>query len=114
MLRDHLGVECKRNLMQTAEGGHDLLGLPGWAIEVKRYQSATTAVKSGWWDQAVRQAKEVGQKPVVLYRLDRQYSRALVVMPGCYFDEADFRCVADIDAELFFALAREGLLTEEN
>ena len=113
LIEDHLGVRCKRNLMQTADGGHDLIGLDGWAVEVKRYKSATPAVKEGWWQQAVRQAKDVGQKPVVLYRLDRSYWRALIEVPGSYFDQEDFRCVADIDAELFFAIAREDLLSEE-
>ena len=110
LIEDHLGVRCKRNLMQTAEGGHDLIGLPGWAVEVKRYASATNAIKEGWWQQAVRQAKDVGAKPVVLYRLDRSYWRAMMVMPGCYFEDSDFRGVADIDAELFFAIAREHLI----
>ena len=36
LIREHLGVEAKRNLMQTAEGGFDVLGVPGWAIECKR------------------------------------------------------------------------------
>lgn len=112
LIEDHLGFRCKRNLMQTAEGGHDLIGIPGWAVEVKRYAQASNAIKEGWWQQAVRQANEVGAKPVVLYRLDRSYWRALLEMPGSYFAPGDFRGVVDIDAELFFAIAREELNCE--
>ena len=35
ILAEHLGGEFKRNLMQTQEGGFDILGLDEYAIEVK-------------------------------------------------------------------------------
>lgn len=110
LIEDHLGVKVKRNLMQTAEGGHDLIGLDGWAIEVKRYSTATWATKNTWWQQAVRQAEDVGAMPVVLYRLDRAEWRALVMYPGELYQPYDFRGVADVDIELFFGIARETLL----
>lgn len=36
LLREHLGADVTRNLEQSRRGGADLLGLPGWAVEVKR------------------------------------------------------------------------------
>ena len=36
LLRDLLGTAVVRNLTQTRDGGHDLIGLPGWSAEVKR------------------------------------------------------------------------------
>ena len=36
LLGDHLGLELSRNLDQTRDGGYDLIGLPGIALEVKR------------------------------------------------------------------------------
>ena len=65
---DLTGIELKRNYSQTAWGGHDLIGLDDWAIEVKRYAVAETASKKSWWQQAVQQAKRVGKSPVVIYR----------------------------------------------
>ena len=36
LLRELLGATVARNLAQTRQGGCDLLGLDGWAVEVKR------------------------------------------------------------------------------
>ena len=66
ILADHLGVPVVRNLEQTRDGGHDLLGLP-FAIEVKRKASGYL---SAWWDQTIEQAGD--RLPVLVYRFDRQ------------------------------------------
>ena len=66
ILSDELGVPVRRNLEQTALGGYDLLGIDGYAIEVKRAK----AYSNQWFEQALRQA--IGRVPVLLYRLDRQ------------------------------------------
>ena len=34
LLRDLLGTAVTRNLTQARDGGHDLIGLPGWSAEV--------------------------------------------------------------------------------
>lgn len=65
-----LGLEppkLERNLMQTARGGYDILGLEWLALEVKRHE--TLAVES-WWQQCLRQARQ-DQDPVLLYRKNR-------------------------------------------
>jgi len=68
LLAEKLGGEFKRNLMQTAEGGYDVIGLEGCALEVKRCE--TLSINS-WWDQAKEQA-EVNAWPVLFYRKSRQ------------------------------------------
>ena len=66
ILSSELGIPVRRNLEQTAMGGYDLLGVDGYAIEVKRAK----AYSNQWFEQALRQAN--GSVPVLLYRIDRQ------------------------------------------
>lgn len=107
---DLTGIELTRNFSQSAFGGHDLIGLDDWAIEVKRYATVETSNKKSWWKQAVDQAKRVHKQPVVIYRADRQPWRCIVQYPlhvELYGIE-DFRCTCDVDIELFC-----GWLSEE-
>lgn len=60
--------ELKRNLMQSREGGHDLVGLDWLAIEVKRHE---TLQISGWWRQTVDQAQKQNALPFLMYRQNR-------------------------------------------
>lgn len=48
--------EVKRNLMQTMEGGADLVGIPGFAVEVKFCENLQI---EKWWEQAQRQARSL-------------------------------------------------------
>lgn len=67
LMRDHLGMDITRNWQgQAAEGGADLAGLEGYAVEVKRAK----AYQRDWWHQAVRQACAADSLPVLAYRLD--------------------------------------------
>jgi len=73
ILRDELGIEVCRNWQQqAAQGGVDIIGVPGWAIEVKRAKKWL----HNWWLQAAEQAARTGEKPVLLFRLDRKPWRA--------------------------------------
>lgn len=74
----------KRNLEQTREGGHDITGVDGWAIEVKRYKKATPALISGWWEQAVDQAKGTERRPALFYREDHGQWRVVVYLDMIY------------------------------
>ena len=74
ILAEKLGGEFKRNLMQTAEGGYDVLGLDGWAVEVK-YQEKLQIEK--WWKQAVEQSSAT-KKPVLFFRKSREDWRVVV------------------------------------
>ena len=77
LLREHLGANVARNLEQTRQGGADLLGLPGWAVEVKR---AARARLSDWWLQTCSQAEASGQRPALCYRLDRHPWRVSIAL----------------------------------
>ncbi len=86
ILRDELGLPINRNWQaQCAQGGADILAVPGWAIEVKRQK----VFSNEWWPQAVRQAELVGTRPALVYRLDRKPWRvrccvsAVNVEPSC-------------------------------
>ena len=58
--------QLKRNLMQSREGGHDIVGLEWLALEVKRQETLNV---NAWWKQAVQQAERAGgMVPVLLYR----------------------------------------------
>lgn len=74
MIRDLTGWDAQRRVRQH-DGDSDLLGVPGWSIEVKRHAKATPAIIQGWWDQTVRQADCL--LPVLMYRLDYRDWRAV-------------------------------------
>lgn len=73
LLRDELGTEITRNWQaQAAVGGADLVGLPGWSVEVKRSAKVTDGLLREWWSQTERQADAALARPVLIYRADRR------------------------------------------
>jgi Holliday junction resolvase len=82
VLTEHLGAEItgnmKRNLEQTRGGGHDLVGLEGWAIEVKRYKQVSEGDMARFWEQTVTQAHKVMAKPVLAFREDFRSWRVVI------------------------------------
>lgn len=109
VIEDELGIRLERNLAQSFAGGHDLLGLDEWAIEVKRYRQVDVAEKRAFWVQAVEQANRVGKRPAVCFRADRKPWRVLVGIETDCFDEDSFHATAEISLELFLSLIRESL-----
>lgn len=109
LLREHLGADVARNLEQTRQGGADLLGIDGWAVEVKR---AARARLSEWWLQTCTQAEATGQRPALFYRLDRQPWRVVIALRhvAAGFDHAPLLLRIETDIEVFAALVREALL----
>lgn len=61
-------VELHRNLLQTRQGGYDIVGLEWLAIEVKRQETLDV---ENWWKQTLKQAG-VNQVPVLIYRQNRK------------------------------------------
>ena len=108
LLREHLGADVARNLAQARDGGADLLGLPGWAIEVKRANRPRLAE---WWLQTCMQAEVTGLRPALFYRLDRQPWRCVVALRhvATGFEDAPLVLRLETDVEVFAALARESL-----
>lgn len=78
LLPASMTAELSRNLEQTRSGGHDVIGLEGWAPEVKRYASVKPADLVRFWIQATEQAINAKAKPVLFYREDRRDWRVLL------------------------------------
>lgn len=106
ILREELGVEATRNLDQWRDGGSDILGLAGWAIEVKR---AKTPLLKSWWEQTVRQAG-TSKTPVLWYRLDRKHWRVVLPLHSITKDfglRTELEWTVETTPEVFCALVRE-------
>lgn len=105
LLKDYLGDGIERNLEQVRSGGSDVVGLDGWAIEIKRAAKPTL---TQWWDQAERQAD--GKTPALAYRLDRQPWRVRVplhVLNG--MAGRGLTWTTEMGVEAFCAVVRESM-----
>ena len=87
--------ELKRNLMQSREGGHDLVGLDWLAVEVKRHETLSVG---SWWKQTVAQADRLGAVPFLMYRQNRTPWRFRIRLPVVYGGQATGLLAADVDA----------------
>lgn len=74
LIRDLTGWQVQRRV-RNAAGDSDLVGVPGWSVEIKRYASASRADIAVWWAQCVAQAGS--ELPVLFYRLDRSSWRSV-------------------------------------
>ena len=112
LLQEHLGVSVVRNLVQSRQGGADLIGLPGWAIEVKR--AAMPKIQE-WWQQTCSQAEVAGERPVLTYRLDRHSWRIVLALRdvAAGFENAPLSMRIECDIEVFSALVREKLVEQQ-
>lgn len=110
-LGDELVSRLKRNLEQTRVGGHDILGLDGWALEVKRYRTVKEADIARFWEQAVEQAERIGVNPVVAYREDFRSWRVVIHLSVVQEDMVwpGVQWTAEIGIEAFAAIVRERL-----
>lgn len=79
LIRDFTGWDVRRRVRQH-DGDSDLMGVPGWSVEVKRHARALRGDIAAWWQQAVEQA-DAGERPVLFFRQDRDAWRA--VWPLC-------------------------------
>jgi len=108
---DVIDENVKRNLEQVRNGGHDIVGLNNWAVEVKRYKTAGDADIKEWWSQAQSQAAAVGKIPALAYRLDRREWRVRVPLyhlyPGILC--SDVAWTVELSLEAFAFLYRESL-----
>lgn len=109
LVRDLTGWDVRRRVRQH-DGDSDLLGVPGWSIEVKRYASAGPADIAAWWRQCVDQSAVL--LPVLFYRLDRRDWRALWPLAALLTTQrADYwigvEWTADTSIPAWAAVARE-------
>lgn len=92
--------KLSRNLVQSRNGGHDLVGLDWIAIEVKWYNEIKAHLPR-WWDQCLKQATAVNAEPVLIYKANG--SKWLVRMWGLLEIERGrrLRVTVDISMEAF-------------
>ncbi|MBX6334209.1 hypothetical protein IRY61_02605 [Candidatus Saccharibacteria bacterium] len=81
IIHDLLGVNASRRVRQH-DGDSDVIGVPGWSIEVKRRAVVTEGMKRQWWDQACVQAND-DERPCVWYRANRSGWRVIWSVSEC-------------------------------
>lgn len=116
LIRESLGYDCKRNLMQAAEGGHDLIGIPGLAIECKRYKEAKRNDLVRFWKQTWEQAK-AGDVPILIVKEDRKPIDVYIQWDGAGaadFEPGSFDRVVKISFDLWVAIMNSSVDTSEN
>jgi hypothetical protein len=107
IIRDLLGLEAKRRVRQH-DGDSDVMGVPGWSIEVKNCASITLPA---WWRQTVAQALDTGDMPVLFYKIPRKGWRcvwsasAVCTPPDFLWTELEYAC--ESSPAVWAALVRE-------
>ena len=118
IIRDWLGLKVHRNWQeQAAEGGSDISGVPGWAIEVKRHKQAPPAELEAWWHQAKDQAEKTNASPVLLFRTDGYGRgredvdkwRAMIRTSDVFSAELEEDHACLVNMRCWLSLVREGL-----
>lgn len=71
ILREVTGFDVQRRVRQNA-GDSDLVALPGWCVEVKRYKTISTALLSGFWAQVCKEAASSNDRPLLMFRGDNR------------------------------------------
>lgn len=106
LLPSEMTSELTRNLDQTRDGGHDILGLDGWALEVKRYAEVLPADLERFWQQAVEQARNNESRPALCFRQDRRAWRTVVHVSelGFHQDEDSYGETVEMSLQLFAKL----------
>jgi hypothetical protein len=109
LLPDDMTRDLERNLEQTRGGGHDILGLKGWAPEVKRYAVVLPADMESFWAQATTQARNDRSRPALFFREDRRDWRVVLRVSDITGDENDdsYEMTVQMSMPLFAKLATE-------
>jgi len=119
LIFDHLGVEMRRNLSQTQNGGHDLVtgdhspagrALSLFAIEIKRHRSASPGAIAQWWIQTTEQAVEAELIPCLAFRADRLKWRVVVPLYAVSDTQSESNSIemaAELSVEGFGSIIRE-------
>jgi Holliday junction resolvase len=82
-------LPLRRDLRQYQSGGlTDIVGIPGYTIEVKRRKKVMQAEVDHWWAGLVSKAD--GVEPVLAYRQDQQDWRFRLLGIGNFWIETDF------------------------
>lgn len=112
LINDQLGIKVKRDLDQYrfSQRG-DLIGLDGWLIECKRYANTTAnnIHKDAWWSQTCGAASLTGERPVLIYKYDRQPIRCVVYLSAINEAFSGKPDIATVSFETWCMLVRESL-----
>lgn len=113
MCHSSLGFDAKRDLEQYRSGDRgDLIGVPGWVIECKRYASGST-YRDEWWAQVTKAADAAMCEPVLIYKFDRQPVRCVVFLSAINPDYWGKDDVATVSFDTWCMIVREGLTDED-
>lgn len=77
LLREELGVSCKRVLDQYREGNLGDIVLNPFVIECKRYACKFEA-PAAWWNQAWKAGEHMQLCPILIWKFDRRPIQAMV------------------------------------
>lgn len=111
LLRDITGWDIRRRVRQH-DGDSDLVGVPGWSVEVKRHAKATRGDISAWWNQTVKQSGSA--IPVLMFRRDRDEWRAVWPVAALLYQQLDshwlgYEWTAEGSIAAWASVARERL-----
>jgi len=113
MVDDSLGFQVKRDLEQYRQGDRgDLIGLPGWTIECKRYARGV-GYQEDWWRQVTKAADAALCEPVLIYKYDRQPIRCVIYLSAINGDFWGKENTATVDFDTWCMIVREHLSYEE-
>ena len=74
LLTDQLGFVVRRKVVNR-KGDPDGVDVPGWAVEVKRFEREHIPA---WWRQTEEQAALIARKPILFFRASRRPWQAVV------------------------------------
>jgi len=104
LISQHTGWQVRRRV-RNAHGDSDLVGVPGWSLEIKRYARGTRSDVQGWWRQCLEQSGS--KRPVLFYRFDRCEWRAVWLLSDQW---REFDWTVDGSVPLWASVARDGVL----
>lgn len=103
------GLDVKRDLEQYRASDHgDLIGVPGWTIECKRYARGTTW-RADWWEQVESAANAAGCEPALIYKFDRHPVRVVVRLSSISSEYMSKDDVVELSFDTFCMLVSESL-----
>ena len=107
LLSEQLGTCVRRNVDQVRNGGADGVEVPGWAIEVKRWEGS---FRAEWWEQAIQQARGDldGRSPALAYRASRQPWRVRIPLDSIHGNYSDRNWI-ECDLPTFAYIVRESI-----
>lgn len=110
IISELLGLSASRRVRQH-EGDSDILGVPGWSIEVKRWALIDTSLINAAWKQACQQAAAEDAAPALFYRANHRPWRVrwplAVVLGADWLDDPLY--AVESSPEAWAAVVREAV-----